>query len=123
VTRTLGWDGYVRLAFDELRLVGAAQPQVARRLRAALKDLKTIAPPERQPVLDHQLKLLEAFVRRQFDGEDVSAFLVGDQQGIGSGQDVAADGRPDDYLSGEEQGQRNQITGLTTERGGGQDSS
>jgi len=124
VTRTLGWDGYVRLAFDELRLVGGAQPQVARRLRAALEDLKTVAPPERQPVLDHQLELLEAFVRRQFDDdEDVSAFLVGDQQGIGSGQDIAADGQPDDYLSGEEQEQRKQRTGLTTGRGGGQDSS
>jgi uncharacterized membrane protein len=36
VTRTIGWDGYVRLAFDELRLAGAASPQVARRLCAAL---------------------------------------------------------------------------------------
>jgi uncharacterized membrane protein len=123
VVRTLSWDGYVRLAFDELRLAGAAQPQVAPRLCAALEDLKTVAPPERQPVLDHQLELLEAFVRRQFDDEeDVSAFLVGDQQGIESGQDVA-DGRPDDYFSGEEQGQRNQRTGLITERSGGQDSS
>ena len=89
VTRTLGWDGYVRLAFDELRLVGAAQPQVARRLKAALEDLKTVAPLERQPALDRQLDLLKELVGQQFDDEqDISASLIADQQGIGSGQDL-----------------------------------
>lgn len=89
VTRTLGWDGYVRLAFDELRLVGAAQPQVARRLKAALEDLKTVTPLERQPALDRQLDLLEELVGQQFDDEqDISASLIADQQGIGSGQDL-----------------------------------
>lgn len=89
VTRTLGWDGYVRLAFDELRLVGAAQPQVARRLKAALEDLKTVTPLERQPALDRQLDLLEELVGQRFDEEqDISASLIADQQGIGSGQDL-----------------------------------
>ena len=32
VERTLSWDGYVRLAFDEIRLAGASSPQVTRRL-------------------------------------------------------------------------------------------
>jgi hypothetical protein len=32
VTRTKGWEGYVRLAFDEIRLAGVFTPQVARRL-------------------------------------------------------------------------------------------
>jgi len=97
VTRTIGWDGYVRLAFDEIRLAGACTLQVARRLRAALEDLKTVAPPERQPALDRQLGLLEAAVRREFDDEeDIDAALTPDQQGIGSGPDLtAADGRPD----------------------------
>ena len=95
--RTIGWDGYVRLAFDEIRLAGACTPQVARRLRAALEDLKTVASPERQPALDRQLDLLEAAVRRGFDDEeDIDAALTPDQQGIGSGPDLtAADGRPD----------------------------
>jgi uncharacterized membrane protein len=89
VTRTLGWDGYVRLAFDELRLVGAAQPQVARRLKAALEDLKTVTPLERQPALDRQLDLLEELVGQQFDDEqDISASHIADQQGIGSGKDL-----------------------------------
>jgi hypothetical protein len=40
--------GYVRLAFDEIRLAGAASPQVTSRLSAALRDLKSVAPPDRQ---------------------------------------------------------------------------
>jgi hypothetical protein len=85
----MGWEGYVRLAFDELRLAGAGSPQVARRLRAALEDLRAVAPPERQPPLDRQLGLLEAAVRRAYsDDEDIIAALIPDMQGIGSGPDV-----------------------------------
>src|SRR4051812_20222653 len=91
--RTLSWDGYVRLAFDEIRLAGADYPQVARRLRAALEDLKTVAPEDRQAPLDRQLRLLTAGVRRALnDEDDIRAALVADAQGIGSGADVV-DGR------------------------------
>jgi uncharacterized membrane protein len=99
IERVVTWNGYVRLGFDELRLAGAASPQVARRLRAALEDLKTVARPDRQEPLDRQLELLEAGVRRAYEDEaDVRAALVPDMQGIGSGPDVmapASDGRSD----------------------------
>jgi uncharacterized membrane protein len=89
VERVLSWDGYVRLAFDEVRLVGAGSPQVARRLRAALEDLSALASPERQPPLGRQLELLDEAVRRAYDdAADVEAALVADLQGIGSGPDV-----------------------------------
>jgi uncharacterized membrane protein len=89
VERVMSWEGYVRLAFDELRLAGAGSPQVARRLRAALEDLRTVASPERQPPLDRQLDLLEAAVRRAYsDNDDIDAALIPDMQGIGSGADV-----------------------------------
>jgi uncharacterized membrane protein len=89
VVPAMGWDGFVRLAFDELRLAGAASPQVARRLRAVLVDLRHVAPPERRPPLEHQLALLDAGVRRSYDDEDdVRAGLVADEQGIGSGPDL-----------------------------------
>jgi uncharacterized membrane protein len=85
VERTLSWDGYVRLAFDEIRLAGAASPQVTRRLIAALQDLKSVAPPDRQAPLDRQLRLLTAAVHRAYeDEEDITA----DADGIGSGADV-----------------------------------
>ena len=116
VMRTLSWEGYVQLGFNELRLAGASSPQVTRRLHAALEDLKTVAPPERQPVLDRQLELLEGSVREQFeDQKDVEASLTADQQGIGSGKDVtAADSWLKGTLSGDGRRQRGYGTGPTT---------
>jgi uncharacterized membrane protein len=89
VVRMLRWDGYVRLAFDEIRLAAPAYPQVTRRLVAAIEDLKTIAPLDRHPPLDRQLRLLERAVRQTLSGSDADAALVPDAQGIGSGADVA----------------------------------
>lgn len=68
------WDGYVRLAFDEIRIAGAHSPQIPRRLRAALDDLKRVAPPERQAALDRQLRLLDE--------------AMPDVQGIGSSEEM-----------------------------------
>ncbi len=91
VERVMSWDGYVRLVFDELRLAGAGSPQIPRRLLAALRDLKSVAPPDRQPALDRQIDLLTAAVQERFDdGPDRYAALTPDQQGIGSGPDLAA---------------------------------
>jgi hypothetical protein len=62
---------------------------VTRRLEAALVDLKTIAPAERQPALDRQLRLLARAVARDLeDDDDRDAALVPDAQGIGSGADL-----------------------------------
>ena len=90
IERVLDWDGYVRLAFDEIRLAAGGYPQVTRRLEAALADLKTVAPARRQPALDRQLRLLERGVAHALEDEnDRRAALVADAQGIGSGADVA----------------------------------
>jgi uncharacterized membrane protein len=89
IERVLDWDGYIRLAFDEIRLAAGGYPQATRRLEAALSDLKRIAPPERQPALDRQLRLLARGVARDLeDDDDRDAALVPDPQGIGSGADV-----------------------------------
>jgi uncharacterized membrane protein len=96
VEPVLDWAGYVRLAFDEIRLVGAGSPQVARRLRAALHDLKAVAPPDRRRPLDDQLALLDRAVERAFDDRpDRDAAGIADQAGIGTGRDISAerDGR------------------------------
>jgi uncharacterized membrane protein len=91
IERTVSWDGYVRLAFDEIRLAGASEPQVTRKMCAALADLKSVAPPDRQEPLDRQLRLLSAAVRRAHDDEeDIVAALTPDTEGIGSGADVTA---------------------------------
>jgi hypothetical protein len=62
---------------------------VTRRLESALADLKTVAPTERQPALDRQLRLLARAVERRLEDEDDRrAALVADEQGLGSGADV-----------------------------------
>src|SRR5581483_9857374 len=88
IERVLDWGGYVRLAFDEIRLAAGGYPQVTRRLEAAIVDLKTVAPAERQPALDRQLRLLADAVTRELDDDDRDAALVPDPQGIGSGADL-----------------------------------
>ena len=61
-----GWDAYVELAFDEIRHYGEGSIQIARRLRGALEDLMSVAPPSRRPALERQLALLDESTRRGF---------------------------------------------------------
>lgn len=61
-----GWDGYVELAIDEIRLAGAAQIQVVRYLATMLDDLLSVAPADRQPVLRRELRRLGAGIDRSF---------------------------------------------------------
>jgi uncharacterized membrane protein len=89
--RQITWEGYVRLAFEELTIAGAGSPQVARRLFAALDDLLATAPAVRRPPLERQHELLTAAVGDAYgDWREVAAARVPDVQGIGSGADVAA---------------------------------
>jgi uncharacterized membrane protein len=81
----MSWDAYVHLAFDEIRRAGASSPQVARRLRASLEDLRACAPPERTAVLDEQIALLEEEVRRVVPEAELAFSLAPDRQGIGVG--------------------------------------
>jgi uncharacterized membrane protein len=91
VSRMIGWDGLVRLAFDEVRLAAAHYPAATRRLIAALEDLKDVAPGDRQAALDRQLRLLRIAVERSYQTEeDAQAAMVPDLQGIGSGPDVSS---------------------------------
>jgi uncharacterized membrane protein len=93
--RQITWEGYVRLAFEELTLAGAGSPQVARRLFAALDDLLETAPAARRPPLERQRELLAVAVEDAYDDRRTAeAAQIPDIQGIGSGIDVAtiADG-------------------------------
>lgn len=90
VEPVLTWDDYVHLALVELRLAGAGSPQVARRLAAALHDLRRIAPADRQAVLDEQLDLLgEAVATAYEDPRDASLAGVADPSGIGVGARIS----------------------------------
>jgi uncharacterized membrane protein len=82
---SMSWEAYVLLATEEIRLAGAASPQVTRRLKAALTDLRSIAPPERVDVIDRQLERLAAAAEAARDHErDVEMALADDRKGIGA---------------------------------------
>jgi uncharacterized membrane protein len=83
--RTMSWEAYVHLAFDEIRMAGAGSPQVSRRLKAALDDLRSIAAPERTAILDEQLDLLATATETAMDDRrDVELALQRDREGIGA---------------------------------------
>lgn len=84
----MSWDGYVHLAFDEIRDVGAGSAQVSRRLKAALEDLLNIAPPERRPPLERQLELLESAVKAEGSTAHRRDVMAADMQGIGSAAEL-----------------------------------
>ena len=78
---TMSWEAYVHLAFDEIRLAGAGSPQVARRLKAALTDLKSVAPAERLEILELQLDLLTTATEAALsDDRDVALALDRDRE-------------------------------------------
>jgi uncharacterized membrane protein len=78
------WDDYVALAVDEIRHYGERSIQVARRLRAMLEDLISVAGPGRAGPLVRQLELLEASVARNFpDSADREFAQRADLQGQG----------------------------------------
>jgi uncharacterized membrane protein len=81
----MGWDAFVHLAFDEIRLAGAHSPQVSRRLVAALTDLLAVAKADRRSVLERQLELLRADVNtgESRSPADVDFALEPDGVGIG----------------------------------------
>lgn len=86
---TLRWEGYVRIAFDEIRQAGAGSPQISRRLKAALDDLLLITPPDRQAPLQEQLDLLFNVAANAASNEaDRDAAMIADPSGIGSAQNL-----------------------------------
>ena len=81
----MSWEAHVHLAFDEIRLAGAGSPQVTRRLKAALTDLRSIAPPERVGIIDLQRDLLSTTTKAALrDERDVALALHEDREGIGA---------------------------------------
>jgi uncharacterized membrane protein len=78
------WNDYVHLAFDEIRLAGAGSPQIHRRLREALDDLRSVAPHDRRAPLDEQAELLARASKKAFaEPTDSKIAAAPDRQGIG----------------------------------------
>ena len=66
IIRTPNWEDFVHLTFNEIRLCGANNTQVARRLRSMLENLIQTLPARRHPALLEQLSLLDRDLQRHF---------------------------------------------------------
>ena len=81
---TPNWEDFVQLAFREIRLYGAENFQIARRLRAMVNNLVDILPESRQPALRLELELLDRAIETLYtQPEDLAVARVPDTQGLG----------------------------------------
>lgn len=79
------WEAFVCLAVSEVRHYGAGSIQVARRLHAMLENLIQNLAPQRVPLLERELGMLNQAVEREFpSADDRSRAATPDYQGIGS---------------------------------------
>jgi uncharacterized membrane protein len=81
---TPNWDDFVQLAFREIRLYGAENFQIARRLRAMIDNLMKTLPESRRPALRLELDLLNRTIEKFYIfPEDVALARISDTQGLG----------------------------------------
>jgi uncharacterized membrane protein len=87
IFQTPDWDDFVQLTCREIRLYGAENFQVARRLRAMIDDLIVVLPEARRPALHCELDLLDrALVKLHEFPEDLALARRPDLQGLGGSQ-------------------------------------
>ena len=86
---TPNWEDFVKLAFSEIRLYGADNFQVARRLRALIENLSASLAESRQPALRGELDLLDrALETAHAFPEDLALARQPDLQGLGGASPV-----------------------------------
>ncbi|MGQ0581391.1 MAG: DUF2254 domain-containing protein [Reyranella sp.] len=82
--RTPDWEDFVHLTCREIRLYGAENFQVARRLRAMIGNLIQTLPARRHPALREELALLDATLEKLYLlPQDLALAHVPDTQGLG----------------------------------------
>ncbi len=91
IFHTPNWDDFIHLAFAEIRLYGAANFQIARRLRAMIINLANTLPVTRQSALHQELDLLDRMLEKLYLlPEDLALARVPDSQGLGGSSDMKA---------------------------------
>jgi uncharacterized membrane protein len=84
IFRTPDWEDFVNLAFNEIRLCGANQTQVARRSRSMIENLIQTLPDYRHSALRLQLDLLDRDLKKHYSWpEDLALARNSDSQGLG----------------------------------------
>jgi len=85
VFRTPDWQDFVELSCREIRLYGAANYQVARRMRAMLENLAQTLPAARAPALLKELSLLDRTLEHlNMLSDDLTLAHTADLQGLGA---------------------------------------
>jgi uncharacterized membrane protein len=81
---TPNWDDFVQLACREIRLYGAENFQIARRMRAMIDNLMKALPESRLPALRLELELLDRTIEKLYPlPSDLAVARIADTQGLG----------------------------------------
>ena len=84
IFRTPNWEDFVHLAFSEIRFYGAANMQIARRVRAMIVNLIDTLPAQRHSALRKELELLDRTIEKLYVlPEDLQLARIPDLQGLG----------------------------------------
>ena len=104
IFQTPNWEDFVQLTFSEIRLYGAENFQIARRLRAMIENLAQSLPEYRHPALRTEMDLLDRALENLYNlPEDLALARVPDTQGLGGASDRRAAptvGGPDSDMRG-----------------------
>jgi uncharacterized membrane protein len=83
IFRTPDWEDFVQLSFSEIRLYGAENFQIARRLRAMIENVAQALPESRKPALERELDLLDRTLQKLHAfPEDLTLARQPDLQGL-----------------------------------------
>ena len=91
VFRTPDWEDFVQLACREIRLYGAENFQIARRMRAMIENLIHGLPAPRHSALRQELELLDRAIASLYPfPEDLALARIADSQGLGGASGAKA---------------------------------
>ncbi len=95
ICRTPDWEDFVKLTFSEIRLYGAENFQIARRLRAVLEYGLQVLPEFRRPALETEMALLDRRLAQIYDfPEDLELAKMPDTQGLGGSKSLPPKAQP-----------------------------
>ena len=84
IYRTPNWEDFVHLACHEIRMSGASNVQIARRMRAMFDNLVASLPPHRHPALEEEARRLAESIEVLYRlPQDLALARVPDSQGLG----------------------------------------
>ena len=93
IARTPNWKDFVHIAFREIRLFGAGNLQIARRLSEMVENLTFTLPAHRHDALRTELGLLDRALQKEYPfAEDLALARTPDRQGIGGTSRSQAEG-------------------------------